>query len=229
MKSPIFLLLLSISTLAGWAYPDYYQLEDRDKAQAEARQRMLPLVWLVAFPNDLTKPTGSYLTRAYITQMALTSLEGRAVIITADANQLGSLPALIQKEVRTNERDDVLKNPRVYYPKLIFTNPEATKSLGRVSCRQLVRERDVEINVELLTIGNDPIALAKPTAEEIAASASTPDAPTTAATLETTPTAAAPASSWSDILLESSIGVCIVVIFVIWMRVSARSDPSFRP
>jgi hypothetical protein len=216
-------LVLTVSSL-----PEYYTFDARTDAETEARHRVLPLVWLVAFPQDLNKEVAPSLTRAYLTQMALRSLQNRAVVILADAGNLGALPDLVNQQVRTNEEDDLLKDPRrILFPKLIFTNPEASRSLGRVSLHQLVRERDVEINAELVAIGNDSKALAPPTeSEKAAAAAPPPDA-------STPPPAAsdadASASSTENTVLYVAGGVCLVLIVGVWMRASARRDTTFRP
>jgi hypothetical protein len=200
-------------------YPDYYTLADHDKAQAEARQRTLPLVWLIAHPTDLDTPASTTQLRPFLTQMALKTLAGHAVIILVNVDLLSHLPDLIARQVRTNEQDDLLRHALLLVPKLIFTNPEATKPLGRVSALQLWREHDVEINVLLLEISHDPTALVPPTPEEIAAAANQPASPT-----------AHPAppdiGTWTteDIILYSALGICVVVILFVIMRARTRTD-----
>jgi hypothetical protein len=233
MESSIFAVvkfllgLLPALVFSVSSFPEYYSLDARTDAETEARHRVLPLVWLVAFPQDLKKEVAPSITRAYLTQMALRSLHNRAVVILADAGNLGALPDLVAKQVRTNEEDDLLKNPRLFFPKLIFTNPEASRPLGRVSFRQLVRERDVEINAELVAIGNDSKALAPPSASEQAAASSPPPDASVPSPATTTPDAST--SSTGDTLLYAVGGVCLVLIVGVWMRASARQDTTFRP
>src|SRR5258708_10815788 len=89
------LLVLSLTTSLAQAFPDYYAITDKAQAQAEARQRRLPLAWLGSSPSALANGSPNPGSMADLTQMALATLQGNAVVIFFDGQNMAPVPDII--------------------------------------------------------------------------------------------------------------------------------------
>ena len=162
------LLIGAVVFLAGvapsfaGAFPEYYYISDQAKAQAEARQRNLPLAWLGSFPECLTVVAPEPGSINDLTQMALATLQGNAVVIFFDGRNMAPVPILIHAQYHIQD-DGPLPNGAAWTsPKVVFSNPEVTKVLGRVSYTQMKADREIPLNSALQVIRNDPTALEPP-------------------------------------------------------------------
>jgi len=156
------LLITCVAGPLARAFPAYYDISEHDKAQAEARQRNLPLAWLGSFPECLTIGTPNPGSIADLTQMALSTLQGNAVVIFFDGHNMAPVPDIIHAQYHIQD-DGPLPNGAAWTsPKVVFSNPEVTKILGRVSYTQMKADRDIPLNSALQVIRNDQTALAPP-------------------------------------------------------------------
>ena len=158
-------LALLLATLAGpvaRAFPAYYDISDTAQAQAEARQRNLPLAYLGSYPECLTDSSPTPGSEADLTQMALATLQGNAVVIFFDGHNMAPVPAIIHAQYHIHDDGELPGGIAWYHPKVVFANPEITKILGRVSYTQMKADRDIPLNSALQVIRNDPTALAPP-------------------------------------------------------------------
>ena len=206
---------------AGWlgssarAFPQYYDISDHDKAQAEARQRNLPLAWLGSFPESLTATAPDPGSINDLTQMALSTLQGNAVVIFFDGRNMAPVPDIIHQQFHQQDDGPLPNGANWISPKVVFSNPEVTKTLGRVSNTQMKADRDVPLNSALQIIRHDPDALAPPAS---AAPASTP-APVNAVD------SALSIMGWlNDYGLYLLIGVGVVVAIVCFWAVSRKKS-----
>lgn len=143
-------------------FPAYYDIADHDWAQKEARQRMLPLAWVGGFPEDLNIGIPRVGSPADLEQMALFTLRDNAVIIFFDGRYMGPVPPIVHAQFHIHDDDSLPPNISWLVPKVVFTNPEVTRVLGRVSFTQMKRNRDAALNSALQLIRNNPTALALP-------------------------------------------------------------------
>jgi len=166
------ILLIGLAPSFAGAFPEYYDISDQATAQAEARQRSLPLAWLGSFPECLTVGAPEVGSINDLTQMAMRTLQGNAVVIFFDGRNMAPVPALIHAQYHIQD-DGPLPNGAAWTsPKVVFSNPEVTTILGRVSYTQMKEDRDIPINSALQMIRNDPTALQPP---QIIAPVGTPD------------------------------------------------------
>jgi hypothetical protein len=152
-------LWLGLAMVAVHAFPQYYDISDTAQAQAEARQRHLPIAYLGSFPASLTDGSPDPGSIDDLTQMALAALQDHAVVIFFDGRNMAPVPPLIHAQYHLQD-DGPLKNGANWIsPKVVFCDPEITKILGRVSYTQMKADRDVPLNSALQVIHNDPQAL----------------------------------------------------------------------
>ncbi len=147
----IFLLASSVAPLAQ-AFPQYYDIKEHDQAQAEARQRNLPLAWLGGFPEDLNmayvRPGG----QADLEQMAMATLQNNCVIIFFDGRNMAPVPPIVHAQFHIQDDGPLPDGANWVTPKVVFTNPEVTQILGRVSAKEMGQDRDAALNSALQII-----------------------------------------------------------------------------
>jgi len=156
------LLVASVAGPVARAFPAYYDISDTAQAQTEARQRNLPLAYLGSYPECLTDGSPKPGSEADLTQMALATLQGNAVVIFFDGHNMAPVPAIIHAQYHIHDDGELPGGISWYHPKVVFANPEITKILGRVSYTQMKAGRDIPLNSALQVIRNDPTALAPP-------------------------------------------------------------------
>jgi hypothetical protein len=143
------------------AHP-YYRLGSLAQAQAVARQLQWPLAWMdssLSAPSVLEPTPGS---AEDLTQMAINHLKSRAVIILLDGdNDLPALSPIIRDQQLFQFDDGPLPDGHHFYaPKIVFSDANVTKALGRVSSTQMKASREAAIDMALTSIANDPSAQA---------------------------------------------------------------------
>lgn len=156
------LLVTCVTGPRARAFPAYYDISEHDKAQAEARQRNLPLAWLGSFPECLTEGAPNPGSIADLTQMALATLQDHAVVIFFDGRNMAPVPAIIHAQYHIQDDGPLPGGAAWTSPKVVFSNPEVTKILGRVSYTQMSASRDIPLNSALQVIRNDSTALTPP-------------------------------------------------------------------
>ena len=199
MKTLFLATLFALTaTISAHAYPPYYDIADREKAQAEAKERHLPLAWFGGFPDELL-PATSNVERsadsqegADLSQMAMDDLQNQAVVIFFDGHNMSPVPAIVHAEDHIADDGPLSGGASWNPPKIVFTNADVTRVLGRVSHTQMKAEGQMAINSVLKKI--DPTMLAD---------ASPPIAPGPATTPPAV-TPAAPATSPDDSPIDSS-------------------------
>jgi hypothetical protein len=158
-------LLVAILLLFGtsaYSYPDYYNISDHAQAQVEARERNLPLAWVGGFPDLLNTPNPEDGSQADLEQLAMKTLRDNAVIIFFDGHNMAPVPGIVHAQFHIHDDGDLPDGASWNVPKIVFTNPEVTKALGRVSATQLHSGRDGSIFIALQAIRDDPTAMLVP-------------------------------------------------------------------
>jgi len=151
----VFLLINGLGSVAE-AYQQYYDIAQLEQAQTEAGQRHLPMAWLGSLPANSN--TGD--SKALATQTALTILQNQAVVILLDSEKMATVPKVVRTEFEKVDDGPQLKGPSWVSPKVVFTDPEVTKAIGRVSYTQMSGEgTDIAINSALQIIRNTKDAL----------------------------------------------------------------------
>jgi hypothetical protein len=161
-----FFVFLSAVFLAPFAhgFPAYYDISEHDLAQAEARQRNLPLAWLGGIPEDLNVGNPLSGSQADLEQMAMATLRDNAVIIFFDGRNMAPVPQIVHAQFHIQDDGPLSNGAAWVIPKVVFTNPEVTQILGRVSATQMGEDRDAALNSALQIIRNNPTALTLPEA-----------------------------------------------------------------
>jgi hypothetical protein len=145
--------------LVAQTFPAYYDISDTAKAQAEARQRNLPIAYLGSFPESLTEASPDPDSFGDLSQMALKTLQGQAVVIFFDGHNMGPVPDMIHGQYHIKDDGPLDGGAAWIVPKVVFCNADISKILGRVSRTQMAASREVALNTVLQSIRNDPTAL----------------------------------------------------------------------
>ena len=153
------LFLLGFTAPLAPAFPQYYSITDISKAQAEARQRNLPLAWLGSFNESLTVGAPDPGSVADLTQMALATLQDNAVVIFFDGRSMNQVPDFIHAQFHIHDDSGLKGDADWISPKVVFSDPGITKILGRVSYTEMKADRDIPLNSAIQIIRNNPAAL----------------------------------------------------------------------
>jgi hypothetical protein len=94
--------------------------------------------------------------------MALATLQGNAVIIFFDGSNMTPVPWLVHAQFHIQDDGPLPGGAAWEVPKIVFTNPEVTKILGRVSATQMGAQREAAIYPVLQAIRDDPTAMLVP-------------------------------------------------------------------
>jgi len=187
MRSLLLIFLLAFGAItAAPAFPQYYDIADRDKAQAEARDRHLPLAWFGGFVSQLTETNPPPGEQADLSQMAMADLQGQAVVVFFEGSNMGPVPGIVHAQDHIADDGPLPGGAAWDAPKIVFTNSEVTRILGRISHTQLKAEGKSALDNLLQKISQDPAALAPDAA---------PASPVPAPSPPPVPQTPAPASS----------------------------------
>jgi hypothetical protein len=174
VRMQLFIILTLIFTGPfAQGFPAYYDISEHEKAQAEARQRNLPLAWLGGYPEVLSMSTTRSGSLGDVQQMAMATLQNNAVIIFFDGANMAPVPAIVHAQIHIHDDGNLLGGADWNRPKVVFTNPEVTQVLGRVSETDMYAEREAALNSALQIIRNNPMALALPGAPSASPAANT--------------------------------------------------------
>ncbi|MCE0524004.1 MAG: hypothetical protein LV480_13930 [Methylacidiphilales bacterium] len=156
-------LVVIMSFVTGplvYGFPAYHDPSQIDQAKTEARQRDLPLAWLGISPGELdgsfNGPSGE------MAKSVLPILSSSSVVVLFDGTQTGLVPQQVYAQFMIMDDGVIPGGHHWRSPKVVFTNPEVTKVLGRVSYTQMQDGPEAALGSALQIIRNDPMALALP-------------------------------------------------------------------
>jgi hypothetical protein len=134
------------------AHP-YYPFANIADAQTAARELNWPLAWVCSFTPDLTAPSPDQGSEADLTQMAMAYLKTRAVVIFLNGDD-DLLKPQISPVVREQQFFQIDDGPlpgghHFMGPKVVFTDPNITTPLGRVSYTEMHAAREAAIDAVL--------------------------------------------------------------------------------
>jgi hypothetical protein len=146
VKSPLVLFAVGIFFLPiAPVFGAYYEIGDQAKALAAAKEKKLPVAWVCSYAELMTDgaptPNGS----ADLSQMAMESLKGHAVVIFVDGHYMYRVPNIVHRELMTHDEDNLPHFGEWILPKIVFTDPQVTKILVTVAHSQLRDGRDAPI------------------------------------------------------------------------------------
>jgi hypothetical protein len=156
------------------AHP-FYRLPELADAKAAARQLHWPLAWVCGDLSSLSVSQPSPGTSDDLMQMSVDYLKSRAVVIFLDGNTelVQAPPAALQQFYHLDD-GTIPGGHHFYSPKIVFTDPEGRKQLGRVWYTEMKTGRETEIEVVLDAIAADPAALQGAPADQVPAPSPTP-------------------------------------------------------
>ena len=145
------LLPLGVAILAFWGEPAYsdpvFTTREQDRAEDRAKEENLPIAWVCSTSEIIADkdPRKTWTGSSHdLTKMAMSTLhegdDSCVVVFINGGEELRQCPHLVFSEVTTQDPDS--GQFRYYYPKIVFTNPDASVFLGKVTCGQLEKERD---------------------------------------------------------------------------------------
>jgi hypothetical protein len=152
-------VLLFSTAVRAQSYPQYYDISDCAKAEAEAAQRHLPLAWMGGFHSDLSVSNPDPGSEADLTQMALADLQGQAVVVFFEASNMAPVPGIVHAQDHIADDGPLAGGASWVAPKIVFTNPQVRHVFGRVSETQMKSDRESAINAVLQKIASNPAAL----------------------------------------------------------------------
>jgi len=134
----------------------FYSFAERADAQALARQRHWPLAWLCSMPIYMTEDP-SLDPEAEATQMAFNHLKSQVVIIFVNGSaDFGASPVPVHDQFIIMDDGPVPGGHHFLAPKVVFSNPDATRTLGRVCYTQMKAAGEVAIDAVLSAFPKDP-------------------------------------------------------------------------
>lgn len=230
MKLRLYLFLVVIMTgSSADGFPAYYDIANHAQAQVEARQRNLPLAWVGGFPEILNESNPERGSQADLEQMAMATLQNSAVIIFFDGRNMAPVPMMVHAQFHIQDDGPLPNGASWVTPKIVFTNPEMTKILGRVSAAQMGAERDAAIYPVLQAIRDNPTAMLvppppPPRAAPVVAAADADDNTqadgfdTRFGRLPLNPDLVNFLNQNREMLKKVSIGLVILLILMVWVR-----------
>jgi hypothetical protein len=145
------------------AHP-YYSLTALAEAQGVARQLRKPIAWMCANLDALQTANPPTDSEGDLAQMALNHLKSRAVVVFLNSNaDLGLVTPFIREQQFYQLDDGPIPGGHHFYgPKIVFTDADITKALGRVSFTQMKAARELAIDEVLDAIPKEAAAAAAP-------------------------------------------------------------------
>jgi hypothetical protein len=115
----------------------YYTMANQADAQAVAKQMQWPLAWVSSRKEDLLA-NATQDDETLLTQLALNYLKDKAIIIFLDNNnEIGQTPAIVHHQFSQYDDGAAAKGANYLAPKVVFSTPDASRTLGRVSFTQM--------------------------------------------------------------------------------------------
>ena len=115
----------------------YYTMANQADAQAVAQQMQWPLAWVSSRKEDLLA-NATQDDETLLTQLALNYLKDKAIIIFLDNNnEIGQTPAIVHHQFSQYDDGAAAKGANYLAPKVVFSTPDAGRTLGRVSFTQM--------------------------------------------------------------------------------------------
>ena len=115
----------------------YYTMATRADAQAVAQQMQWPLAWVSSRKEDLLANAVQD-DETSLTHLALDYLKDKSIIIFLDGNnEMGQTPAIVHHQFSQYDDGAAAKGANYVPPKVVFSTPDASRTLGRVSFTQM--------------------------------------------------------------------------------------------
>jgi hypothetical protein len=167
------------------AHP-FYKFADRAEAQNLARQMHWPVAWMDTRLPELSTANPVPDSEDDMSQRAINHLKSHTIIIVADGNNdLGSLPPIVLAQFFVLDDGPMPGGHHFYGPKIVFSDPDVTKTFGRISHTQIKTNGDAAFVEGLAAIPTDwagSPSVTPPPFTPPAKTASAPPAPTSPAT-----------------------------------------------
>ena len=146
----------SAAVTAGNGF-DYYTMDKADKASVVAEAEGLPLAWVFGYQEDLAPDPGqSPQSTNGLTQMALSTLQGKAVVVFATDLNSKFLPAKVHEQLFHLDDGPIPGGHHFISPKIVFLSGDGTKVLGRVWFTKMKAEGAGAIGAALGSLGTVP-------------------------------------------------------------------------
>jgi hypothetical protein len=124
------------------AHP-YYRLTALEEAKATARQLHWPLAWICGHLEALTPTEPEPDSEDDISQMAMRVLGTQAVVIFLDGNEdLQQVPPVLLDQYFHFDDGPVPGGHHFFAPKIVFSDPDAARPLGRVTFTEMKASRE---------------------------------------------------------------------------------------
>ena len=115
----------------------YYTMANQADAQAVAQQMQWPLAWVSSRKEDLLANAVQD-DETSLTHLALDYLKDKSIIIFFDGNQeMGQAPAIVHHQFSQYDDGAAAGGANYVPPKVVFSTPDASRTLGRVSFTQM--------------------------------------------------------------------------------------------
>jgi len=143
------------------AHP-YYSFAELAEAQSAARQLNWPLAWICSDLSVLSVPSPATGSDADLTQLEMNYLKSRAVIIFLNGNEDLDKTSPVVRDQQFYRMDDgpIPGGHHFYSPKVVFTDPNITHPLGRVSHTDVISGRSAALEAVIGPI-DDGMAAAR--------------------------------------------------------------------
>ena len=137
------------------AHP-YYSFAELTDAQTAARQLNWPLAWICAWPPDLSNTSSVPNSEADLTQRSMNFLKTHAVVIfLSGADDLNKTSTIVRDQQFYQMDDGPIPGGHHFnVPKIVFTDAEISKPLGRVSHSELMASGEAAIEAVVSAIEN---------------------------------------------------------------------------
>jgi len=142
-----------------------YSFSDRFVACAMAQQLHRPLAWLAVDPKSLTLSSPPIDSEADLAQMAVAHIKFESIIILIDdPSELDILTPAIHDQFLVSDDGPLPAHQLYATPKIVFSTPDASTFIGRVSFSRMKSDRESAIDTVLThTV---PATLTPPTLAE---------------------------------------------------------------
>jgi hypothetical protein len=162
-RRPFIAALVLLCAMRGLAIADpiYYTMDDLKDAESEAKDHHIPIVWLASSPECLMEKSPPKKSSGDMTQMAVKYLSGdqmRAKVVLVCINwdkEADIVPPAVVDQFNQYDDGPLQDNAFLLYPKLVISNFDGSKVVGRLSVTEMQVNRELTIYNKLNTIFHD--------------------------------------------------------------------------
>jgi hypothetical protein len=135
----------------------YYRLAELADAQAAARELHWPLAWMCGNLVTLSETEPVPNSEGDQSIMAINDLKSQAIVIYLNSNgDLIQVPPVVLNQFFQFDDGPVPGGHHFYPPKIVFSDPDGKKALGRVSSTQMKASREGAISAVLERMEGGP-------------------------------------------------------------------------